>query len=156
MQLYLESVKTFNKLVDLSMTVSQLSAVSAQTIAYRTMFMQHGAATPRWQEKEAQTMTLEKVDAAQAGSQVLWKGWVEMNQSILAACQKNIRRSNKIDFPAAPIDLISTQSQIMKVTEACAIDGFKLSNEIIDTLKKSIKPAYSYAAGNANRLSVKK
>ncbi|PWQ94833.1 hypothetical protein [Leucothrix pacifica] len=156
MQLYLESVKTFNKLVDLSMTVSQLSAVSAQTIAYRTMFMQHGAATPRWQENEAQTMTLEKVDAAQAGSQVLWKGWVEMNQSILAACQKNIRRSNNIDFPAAPIDLISTQSQIMKVTEACAIDGFKLSNEIIDTLKKSIKPAYSYAAGNANRLSVKK
>ena len=156
MQLYLESFKTLNKLVDLGMTVSHLSAVSAQTIAYRSMFMQHGAATPRWQEKEAQTMTLEKVDAAKEGSQVLWKGWLEMNQSILSACQKNIGRSNKIDLPAAPIDLLSTQAQVMKATEECALDGIKLGNEILDTLKKSINPAYSYASGNADRLSSKK
>jgi hypothetical protein len=117
MQLYLESFKTLNKLADLSMTVSQLGAVSAQTIAYRTMFMQHGAATTKWQEKEAHAMTQEKVDAAQEGSQVLWKGWVEMNQSILSACQKNIRRTNQVGTPVAPIDFISTQAQMMKATE---------------------------------------
>ena len=156
MQLYLESFKTFNKLVDLSMTVSQLSSVSAQTIAYRTMFMQHGAATTKWQEKEAKAMTQEKVDAAQEGSQVLWKGWLEMNQSILATYQKSISRANEVGMPAAPIDLISTQAQMMKVTEECALDSIKLSNEILDTLQKSIHPAYGYASGNADRLSNKK
>lgn len=155
MQFYLESFKTLNKLTELGKTFTQLGTVSAQTIFYRTTYMQHGAATSGWQEKEAKTMTLEKVDAAQEGAQLLWKGWFEMNQSILETSKKNLSRVSGL-VPMTPVELLSTQTELMKVTEACALDGVKLSNEIIDTLEKSIKPAYSYASGNANRLSVKK
>lgn len=155
MQLYLESFKTLNKLTDLGVTLSQLAMVSGQTIFYRTAFMQYGAASSHWQENEARTMTFEKMDATQDASHVLWKGWVEMNESILKACQKNISRLNTMDVPAAPIDLISTQAQWMNATEALALDGLKLSHELLDTLNKSTKPAYSLAAGNANRLSNK-
>lgn len=156
MQLYLESFKTFNKLVDLGMTFTQLGAVSAQTIFYRSAYMQQGAATPHWQEKEAKTMTLEKVDAMQEGTQLLWKGWLETNQSILSATQQNMSRINKLAMSGTSMNLISTQFEIIKVTKESASDGFKLGHHIIDTLERSIKPAYSYASGNAIRLSVKK
>ena len=156
MQLYLESFKTLNKLVDLGMTFSNLGSVSAQTISYRTMFMQHGAATTGWQEKEAHAMTQEKVDAHQEGSEVLWEGLLEMNQSIMATCQKNISHVTNIGTPAAPIDFLSTQAQMMKATEECAMDSIKLGNDLIDTLQRSIKPAHGYASGNADRLSNKK
>ena len=70
MQVFFESLKTLQKMTDLGMAVAHLGSVSAQTIAYRTAFMQHGAASSRWQQKEAQTMTMEKVDAAGQGAEV--------------------------------------------------------------------------------------
>jgi len=156
MQFYVESFKTFNKLLDLGVTLSKLSSVSCQTIMHRSALMQQGAASLQWQQNEAQTMALEKVDAAEQGSQVLWKGWVEMNQSLLGTSERNLQRFNRIKIPSTPFDLITTQKQWFKATELSAVDTLKLSDEVIDTLNKSIKPAFRYASGNAERLSIRK
>jgi hypothetical protein len=156
MQVFFESLKTLKKMTDLGMAVANLGSVSAQTIAYRTAFMQHGAASSNWQQKEAHTMTMEKVDAAGQGAEVLWKGLNKINQSILKTATDSTARYSQIKPVTQPLDLMHIPVQLMQANQDAAMETLKLSNEIIDTLTKSIKPAHRYASGNADRLSVKK
>ena len=156
MQVFFESLKTLQKMTDLGMAVANLGSVSAQTIAYRTAFMHPGAASPGWQQKEAHAMTSEKVDAAGQGAQVLWKGLNKLNQSIMKTASNSTSRYSSIKPITQPIDLMHVPAQLLQAHQDTAVDTLKLSNEIIDTITKSIKPAHRYASGNANRLSVKK
>ncbi|PID46778.1 MAG: hypothetical protein CSB47_02335 [Proteobacteria bacterium] len=155
MQLYRKGVETLNKFMELGMTVSELGLASAQTIFYRNAFMQQGAATPRWQEQEAQTMMFEKIAAAQEGNQALWKGWMNINHSVVRAWQDGLHHLNDLNVAVTSADLQSAQSQWIKFTEDCVSENFRLSNEILETLEKSIQPACHSAAENAERLSVK-
>lgn len=156
MQIFFESLKTLQKMTDLGVTMANLGTVSAQTIAYRTAFMQHGAASSNWQQKEAKTMTMEKVDAAHQGAGVLWNGVQELNQRILKTVTQTTAHYSKIKPITQPLDFMQVPMQFMLAHEKTALETLKLGNEIIDTLSKSIKPAHRYASGNANRLSVKK